>query len=45
MTALDDSTLNALRAFPDLLEAHFGLIPPCIGTGNLNRGKACRAKR
>ena len=28
MTALDNSTLNALRAFPDLLEAHFGLIPP-----------------
>jgi len=28
MTVLDNSTLNALRAFPDLLEAHFGLIPP-----------------
>lgn len=27
MAAIDDSTLNALRAFPDLLEAHFSLIP------------------
>ena len=28
MAAIDEATLNALRAFPDLLEAHFGLFPP-----------------
>jgi len=27
MTAIDDVTLNALRAFPDLLEAHFAQFP------------------
>ena len=27
MTAIDDVTLNALRAFPDFLEAHFAQFP------------------
>ena len=27
MIAMDSVTLNALRAFPDLLEAHFALFP------------------